>query len=94
MVNNLNLTQVVASIVAVAFGLASAVLFVILGLKGVLSAEFLGAIIGGVSLGAFHALGIVIGSVTSTTSSAQGAAQAMMVQSPVVTKVETTNTGT
>lgn len=82
MVNNLNLTQIVASIIAVAFGFASAVLFVVLGLRGTLSPEFLGAIIGGVSVGAFHALGIVVGSVTSTASSAQGAAQAMMIQPP------------
>lgn len=79
-INNLNITQAVSAIIAVVFGLAAAALFLLLGIRGTLSPEFLGAIIGGVAVGAFHAMGIVIGAVTNSTGSTQGASQALSVQ--------------
>lgn len=65
---NLSLTQVVAAIVASAFGLACAALFLLLGLRGSLSPEFLGGIITGVVTAVFTAAGFSIGHTQATNA--------------------------
>lgn len=89
--NNLNITQIVAGLVAAAFGIATAVVFIILAIRGTLSPEFLGAIIGGVVVGVFHAVGIAVGSITASNSSAQGASQALSTPPQVTTTPTQTN---
>ena len=73
-------------------GVAVSVVFVALALRGTLSPEFLGSIIGGVVVGSFHAVGIAIGSMTTANASAQGASQALATPPSLATTLQQSGT--